>query len=130
MLWNSTLECGIASIDEQHKELFRQVDILLDNSNRDRIPETLNFLGQYVVKHFAMEEAMHNRSRYPKTMAHKKLHTDFIATYKGLRNEYETSGHNLAVLMKINKVAVSWLKEHIMMQDKDFAKFYRQLGVS
>lgn len=107
MLWNNTLECGIVSIDEQHKELFRQVDILLASGSRDRIPETLNFLGQYVVKHFAMEEAMHNRSRYPKTMAHKKLHTDFIAAYKSLRDEYEKSGHNLAVLMKINKTVVS-----------------------
>lgn len=43
MLWNSGLETGIPAIDEQHKELFRQVDILLDNGNKDRVPDTLNF---------------------------------------------------------------------------------------
>jgi hemerythrin len=126
MLWNSTLETGIPVIDEQHKELFRQVDILLDTSNKNRINETLDFLGQYVIKHFTAEEVMHARSGYPKAAEHKKMHVAFVGTYKALRDEYVKTGMSLPTLMKINNTAVNWLKEHIMREDKNFAVFYKQ----
>lgn len=126
MLWNSSLECGIPAIDEQHKELFRQVDILLDNTKKDRVADTLNFLGAYVQKHFATEEAMHQRCRYPKAIEHKRIHDDFVKTYKELRAEYEQSGHKLDLLLKINKAAVGWLKEHVMGHDREFSTYYKE----
>jgi hemerythrin len=126
MLWNNTLETGIPVIDEQHKELFRQVDILLDTSNKNRVNETLDFLGKYVIKHFTAEEAMHARSAYPKAAEHKKMHVAFVSTYKNLHDEYTKSGMNLATLMKINNTVVNWLKDHIMREDKNFAAFFKQ----
>ena len=51
-LWNAGLETGIPKIDEQHKELFRQIETLMDKTNSDRLQETIDFLGNYVVKHF------------------------------------------------------------------------------
>jgi len=38
MLWKSSLETGIPQIDAQHKELFRQIDILMDRSNANYLP--------------------------------------------------------------------------------------------
>jgi hemerythrin-like metal-binding protein len=66
MLWNKSLETGIAKIDNQHKELFRQIDILMDVKNTDRIKETLNFLSDYIVMHFKDEEKLQADSKYPK----------------------------------------------------------------
>ena len=128
MLWNPSLETGILKIDQQHKELFRQADILTDTAQKDRIPSTLEFLGKYVFKHFSDEQIMHASSKYPKAETHKEMHRQFITTFKNLKKEYEQSGHNLAVVMKINKMVVDWLKEHIMIQDKDFARYYQSLG--
>lgn len=128
MLWNATYETGVPAIDEQHKELFRQVDILLDSGKADRVQSTLNFLGDYVVKHFATEEGLQAKSRYPKMAEHKKAHADFIATYKSLRQEYESSGQNAIILMKISKTALAWLKEHIRALDKEFAAYYKTQG--
>jgi len=125
MLWNASFETGIAKIDEQHKELFRQVDILMDRTQTDRIPATLDFLGKYVIKHFSDEQIMHASSKYPKAEAHKKLHTDFIAKYKDMKNQYDSSGDKLSVVMNINKICIGWLKEHIMIQDKDFANYFK-----
>ena len=90
MLWSSSLETGIPEIDEQHKELFRQIDILLDRSKDDRIHETLKFLGNYVVKHFTDEQLIHLRAKYPKAADHKKLHTAFVAVYNDLSKEFST----------------------------------------
>jgi hemerythrin len=128
MLWNKNLETGIPAIDEQHKELFRQVDILLDNSKQDRVPQTLKFLGDYVKKHFNDEQVLHIRAKYPKAEAHRKMHVDFVSAYVQMLKEYETAGtNNLSTLLKINKTVVDWLKNHIMVQDKDFATYYKAL---
>jgi hemerythrin len=129
-LWNSTLEIGVPAIDEQHKELFRRVDILLDVSNgsADRVPETLKFLGAYVVKHFRDEESLHVRSKYPKAELHKKMHIKFVSEFRDLKQQYEAVGEKLSVLMNINRVVVDWLKSHIMVHDKEFAAYYKSSG--
>jgi len=128
MLWNDNLKTGLPRIDEQHKELFRQVEALMDKSKADRIPAALKFLGDYVVKHFNDEMALQVSVRYPKAEAHKKLHSAFAAKFKELKKKFEDSGDKLRfqVVTEINRTAISWLKEHIMVQDKDFAEFYKK----
>ena len=128
MLWTSSLETGIPKIDEQHKELFHRVDLLMDTKNQSSLQETIDFLGQYVVNHFSDEQAMHSGSNYPKAAAHKQMHTAFIATFKELKQKFASSDHNLAMIMEINKVVIGWLKDHIMRHDKEFADYYKGLG--
>ena len=128
MMWNDKLETGIPKIDEQHKELFRQVAILLDKTTADRIPETLKFLGDYVVKHFIDEQGLQASVNYPKAEEHKKLHAAFTARFGELKKKFEDSGGNLKfeAVTEINRVAVAWLKEHIMIHDREFAAYYKQ----
>ncbi len=111
-------------MDEQHKELFRQVDVLLDQSKKDRINSTLDFLASYVVQHFSTEEKMQARTNYPKAAEHKQKHIDFVNSYKNLKSEYDKSGGNPILLMKLSQAALAWLKNHIRVEDKEFAKFY------
>ena len=129
-LWNARLETGIPKIDEQHKELFRQVGNLLDQTKAkaDRIPETLDFLGDYVIKHFTDEQGMQAAVRYPKAAAHKKMHTAFTSELKNLKKKFETAGDSLKfeVVTEINHTAINWLKDHIMVNDQEFAAYYRR----
>ncbi len=131
MLWSKSFECGISAIDEQHKEIFRQVEVLTDVSNRERIPEMLDFLGQYVVNHFSTEEEMHLRYNYPKTEEHKAQHAAFIQTYLVLRKEYLASRGNLhqslQAAVKVNQAVFAWLREHIMGSDKEFSVYFKNL---
>ena len=125
MLWNKSLETGIAAIDDQHKELFRQAKILFDGSNSDRVSQTLHFLEDYVQKHFRDEQSMHIKARYPKLEQHKKMHADFVAAFKEMQKEYDSDGNQLQVLLKINKTFGDWLRNHIMVHDKEFAAYYK-----
>ncbi|MDR3204462.1 MAG: bacteriohemerythrin [Deltaproteobacteria bacterium] len=124
MIWTKALEMGIPKIDEQHKELFRQVDILLDRSQINRVESTLEFLKKYVVKHFSDEEYLQKASRYPKSEAHKKLHVDFIKIFQGLYEQYHNSPNKLTVVLNVNSTVLNWLKDHIMVHDKEFSTFY------
>lgn len=124
MLWNSTYETGIPAIDAQHKELFNQVEILLDSSKADRINKTLDFLEGYVVKHFTTEEGLQRQINYAKMSQHKQAHSDFVTTFKKLKGEYLSSGNSPIVAMKMTRAALDWLKEHIRGLDKEFATTY------
>ncbi len=131
MLWTKAMEGGIPAVDTQHKELFRQVDYLLSSDKPERVVETLRFLENYVVRHFATEEVLHAKTGYPKAKAHKKMHDDFTAAFLRLKDEYNASGYNLITLLKVNRTAVAWLKEHVMGADMEFAEYYKKLaGVS
>ena len=124
MLWNKSLETGISAIDEQHKELFRQADVLFDKDNADRVPQTFQFLEEYVGKHFRDEQLLHLKTRYPKMEQHKKMHADFVADFKKMQKEYNADGNKLQILLKINKTVGDWLRNHIMAHDKEFADYY------
>ena len=129
-LWSAKLETGLPKIDEQHKELFRQVGVLMDRTKAkaDRIPETVNFLGDYVLMHFNDEQGLHASVQYPKAAAHKKQHIAFIAKFSELKKKLGDSGDNLQfeVMTEINSTAIGWLKDHIMVHDKEFADYYKQ----
>ena len=129
MEWQRYYETGIPNVDEQHKELFRQVGILVDYDNRkekrERIEETLTFLAEYVLKHFGTEEMMQKMLKYPKAKEHKEMHDQFVQTFIQLKSEFEVEGGSMLVLMKLTKVVTDWLKEHIMKQDKDFGVHYQ-----
>jgi hemerythrin len=124
MLWTKNLETGIAKIDEQHKELFVQAEKLLDRSQQARVPETLEFLKNYVVKHFTEEESIQRRAQYPKSAFHHNLHVDFVNKFKKLYEEYKVNGEKLSVILAINSMVVNWLKDHIMVHDKEFGQFF------
>lgn len=123
MLWNNSLETGIEVIDLQHQEIFRWVDILLDDSSPDTIIATLNFLERYVVEHFLIEESMQASSNYPEARAHKKMHADFVELFENMCREYRESGHTFENVARVNRTVVSWLQKHIMVQDRNFAEY-------
>ena len=130
MEWIRSYETGIKLVDQQHQELFRQVGVLLGHEDQnkpvqERIEETLDFLGEYVLDHFGTEEKLMQMISYPKTGEHKKMHDDFVQTFLGLKQEYSTADGSLPILMKLSRVVLNWLKEHIMQQDKDFGEYYR-----
>ena len=125
MLWDEAYECGIPAIDAEHKELFVQVGVLMDAGREGRVGETLDFLGGYVVKHFAHEQLMHRTSKYPNAAEHKAMHDRFVLVYSALRKEYGTGDNKSGVLEKLVRTVELWLREHIAGMDREFAAFYR-----
>lgn len=125
MHWISDLETGIEMVDQQHKAMFDRLDTLLDKNHRNRVPETLEFLGEYVVRHFGCEELMMRCSKFPDIEHHAGIHEEFVAKYKELKQEYEKNGEDMLALMKLTSFIRDWLYDHIMIQDKKFAEYFK-----
>ncbi len=85
VLWKDKFKIGIPVIDQQHEELFcRVADFLLVirlagpwEEKLPRVKATMNFMQEYVISHFAYEEALQRDINYPHYEEHKKFHTNF-----------------------------------------------------
>ena len=127
LTWDCSLNIGIDSIDNQHKELFNYLDQLLtsieEGKSNDEVIKTLNFLEEYVVKHFNEEEEIQNKTNYPLLDIQRIQHEDFKRDLKEFRRVFETHGPSTVLALNIQKNLVNWLTNHIMNLDKDLGDF-------
>jgi hemerythrin len=85
----------------------------------------LDFLGEYVVKHFGDEEALQKQSGYPKYEWHKSQHLLFICEFDKLRREFEANGATPDFILKLNTSVTNWIVRHIKSVDVEFGKYYQ-----
>ena len=115
------LETHIASIDEQHAELFARINKVMEMSvnaaSQKEIEKTLRFLGEYVVKHFKAEEEMMLEYSYPRYEWHREQHKGFIKEFQALEKEYAENGPSEEFSFHLNKSIIDWIIGHI--QDED-----------
>ncbi|MDR1204424.1 MAG: bacteriohemerythrin [Peptococcaceae bacterium] len=127
--WSRELETGNEAIDAQHKELFRLTSDLADmcgkGQDSEALGKALDFLASYTVKHFADEESLQLKYRYPDYENHKKLHDDFKETATQLIAEYKASGSADELSNKVYSVIVHWLVRHIKGEDAKIAAHIR-----
>ena len=130
--WNKDLETGNINIDNQHRELFRRFDSLMDachqRKGKEEVCKVLLFLGDYVKTHFAMEEELQKASNYPGYSAHKEQHEGFIKELDQLEQQLKAEGATLSLVIQTNQRVVSWLINHINVKDKDLAAYLRTSG--
>jgi hemerythrin len=132
--WTPDLAVGIGTIDGQHRELFDRITKLVDaikaSTCKYTIGGTLDFLEEYVVQHFADEQAMMLKYGYPGYEAHKAQHEAFKRDFALLREEFkdESSNYNRSALT--NQFVVDWILNHINKVDKLFGEYLREKGVA
>lgn len=125
--WDNTLAIGISNIDEQHKELFKRLDQLLISmksaEGKEEVINTLNFLEEYVCKHFMDEEEIQKKYNYPKYDIQCKQHEEFKQELKELKKVFEIKGTSALLALNVEKKMITWCKNHIMTLDKDLGIF-------
>jgi len=127
--WNEKLATGNSVIDNQHKELFARFDSLLTACNerkgKDEVYNLLQFLGDYVKSHFALEERLQQESNYPHYGEHKAQHEGFIRDLQGLESQLKQEGASLSLVIQTNQTMVNWLIQHINITDREMAGYLR-----
>ena len=127
MPWTPNLSVGVKMIDDQHKMWFVKAEKLFESGKnhqtKEYMGELLTFLDDYTKKHFADEEKYMLSIHYPEYEAQKMAHTAFIAELAKLRNDFETSGGSLLVILNANHMVIDWLTKHISNMDKKIGQF-------
>ncbi len=131
--WHPSLTSGNADIDRQHQEIIRRLADLveaLQAGRRDEIGKMFEFLGDYVVEHFAAEERAMEHTRYPGRNVHAAAHLRFVRQYAELRRLYEVAGPSFAIAVKTSTWIEDWLKSHIFGADRALARHLSELGAT
>ena len=116
---------GNALIDSEHRELFAAVNNLMDactqGKGRDQIQKTVQFLGDYVAKHFRDEEGLQTKSNYPGYPAHKQFHDGYRRKLAETTQVLTREGPSVKALGDLKGV-VAILVSHIRTEDKRLAR--------
>ncbi len=126
--WDPALALGHAEIDGQHQELFRRFGALveaMESGSPHDIGVLFDFLGEYVVKHFAAEEQVMAATAYPGAAVHAAVHARFVREYRELRALYEAAGATQGVIVKTRTWIGDWLRSHIACVDQALARHLR-----
>lgn len=132
LIWDDSLSVGIDNIDNQHKKLLSYIENLLtsieDSKSNDEIIRTLDFLEEYVTKHFTEEEEIQAKTNYPLLDIQQMQHEHFKNDIKEFRRIFESHGLSTVLALNIHKSLVDWFKNHIMNLDKDLGDFLIEIG--
>jgi hemerythrin len=119
--WDPSMATGVPQVDNEHQEWFRQAgrlnQALRDGKGRDDIEHILNFIGDYIVTHFAHEEKVMDDYNCPSSETNKTAHTKFIGKFKELQSRYAKAGANNSLAIEIHDLMMYWLNDHITYID-------------
>ena len=119
-------------MDDEHKELFRRINLLLAAMLGGKVAESmgsiLDLILDYTNFHFSDEEKLMESRGYPKLQEHRKLHERFVAEFQSLKKTIIEEGVDAAVVIQVQDKVVNWLLEHIAKVDKEYGTFMAAEG--
>ena len=128
------METGVEKVDNQHKELIVKMNELVALASqafsKEKAEEMLEFLGGYVVQHFADEEELQIECNYPKYELHKKQHQDFVELFLKKQKEFHEEGNSAKFMMDLILVASNWVIKHIKGHDVEFGRYYKKTMIN
>ena len=126
------LKTGIPIIDLQHLWLIYIIVKLEDSLKIEDQTKRLSIyksildeLINYVNEHFQTEEIMMNVSDYKSSNEHREVHQSFVNEVVKIKKEFEMNANRTAEIIasKLLLMLKNWLFAHIIIHDKDFAKY-------
>ncbi len=134
-MWKEKYTLGVDLIDTQHKELFDRVEsfVLVLRSKEswdskvEKVKETLDFMKEYVVKHFHDEEAYQRKVCYPDCDRHCEVHAQFTAEVGEFVKLFEEEGYQEPLVQKFAGKLLAWLINHVAATDQKIADHVHRL---
>ena len=124
-LWKKSYDIGVPEVDAQHRRLVGMInelsDAMLDQHGQRTVPHILAELMDYIQLHFETEESYMQENGYPWIHQHKQMHIELTRKVLEFR-ENARSGQEVKAKELLDFLC-SWLKNHIMVDDKAFGRF-------
>ena len=120
---NSSLSVGTEVIDGQHRRIvdyINELNVAHLEKDREKVSKVLMGLVDYTMTHFMFEEYLMERSGYPLSASHKKVHSSFIARVNMFVEQHESGEDINGRLMSVLQI---WLTNHIKKDDKDYVLY-------
>ncbi len=130
--WKESYSVNIKDVDNQHKILIRSLnelyEAMLTRKAKNVIDGILKSLSDYADFHFAFEENLMQKYKFPGFSQHKKEHEAFVTKVSEFIQKHK-DGH-LMLSMEVMNFLKDWLKNHIQGVDKKYSPFLNGKGVA
>jgi len=131
MTWNDSFSVGVRVLDDQHKRLVNTLNDLhaamIAGRERAVSGPLLRTLVEYTHEHFAAEEELMMRTKYPRLAAHRVKHKDLTQKVMQFVQRYERG--ELALNVELLMFLRDWLTTHIQKEDRDYGPRMNQNGI-
>lgn len=128
--WKKEYSVEIPEIDAQHRQL---VAILEDLNRAMRKAEghkvlevILDRLQQYATEHFATEERLFKKYRYPEEEDHKREHDEFLIKLAACRKAAFRNGKLSST--ELMQLIEQWFVDHMQTTDYRYVPFFQEVG--
>lgn len=129
--WDNSLSVNVEEIDRQHKKLIGMINGLNDAMRSGRAKDVMgmiiNDLNAYTTTHFKTEDDLFIRFGYPDTVNHRKEHASFVQKSTNIKDDFAKG--KLALSIEVMDFLGKWWKDHIMVTDKGYSKFFNDKGL-
>lgn len=129
--WKDEYSVGHQELDNQHKELIKAINKLLDRPDAlissQTISDVLSEVTRYVDKHFEYEEQLLKDSHYPDYKAHRDQHLEYNEKIAEILMkavfERQSAVSDLLDLLQ------EWWINHILIDDMKYKPFFEKKGI-
>ena len=135
VVWTERLSVGVAEIDDQHRELYRRINLFLcalaEKRGKDELRPLVAYLKEYIGDHFAAEQQMMELSGYAHLGDHMIAHHWFEDRYCRLVEHLDKEGETFGIARDLLELLVTWLDTHLETTDRQFGTYlvrYRLRG--
>lgn len=129
MEWTKQYAIGISVIDAQHKQLFRlsdEFDAALKAGVRSQdIDSLLDHIGEYVARHFAIEEKYMTELSYPGLAEQQEAHEKFVARFEKIHKDFKGRGMTQKIVEAVRRELTDWVRSHVTGIDQRFGEYYK-----
>lgn len=121
--WDESMEIGISSIDQQHRQIVDHINTLSEavlRRDRKQVSDVLDELVKYTINHFSFEEFLMQHGEYPAFDNHRKVHEMFrdrVLNYQSRLDRGDDIGRELLRDLKV------WLSDHIQRDDRHYVPY-------
>lgn len=132
MMWKDSYRLGVERIDQQHMELFRMTEDLVNavkaGAGMEEYQKALGFLKDYVVYHFRDEEAYQASIHYDGMAAHKEEHRQFTQTVLDYEKRLTGNGFDQKTMKDLAGTVTTWLIYHVVDTDQKIISGEKMTG--
>jgi len=128
MRWNEQLATGISTIDDEHRRMLEQIDIMLAASRASETASVQLSLAEFdnhVREHFRVEETAMRAAKYPEVATHAAQHSILRSYANDLRRAVSAYGAQPDVLEVAARLVANAIVSHMELYDRELAAFLR-----
>ena len=132
--WTPELSVGVEEIDNQHKELYRNVDLFFEQirkgNGNGNLANLFSYLESYVTAHFSLEEKYMAKFHvegcgYEGAKEHRAEHRAFLRDFTAFKEEVLENGPTPLLVDEFQKWIVNWMAGHLGKTDRGLGRFLR-----